>query len=121
MKMNHRAGIEPDPIPDSRATDAADRDAIVLQLLDELTAQARNGKTPDFASIGKRYPDLGDRHGGRRFRERVADPRLSRACQCWCQLSAYVRAAAACRRLRNLGGDRPRGHGSRLPRAAGEP
>jgi serine/threonine-protein kinase len=57
--MNHHSGTEPKPA-DSSATEAEDRDAIVVRLLDELTTQTRTGATPDFESIGRRHPDLVD-------------------------------------------------------------
>jgi serine/threonine-protein kinase len=36
----------------------ADRDALLIRILDELTAQARAGKSPDFDAIACEHPDL---------------------------------------------------------------
>jgi len=58
--MTQQSGIEPDPTADSSAARSEDRDAVVLRLLEELTAQARVGKIPDFEAIARRYPDLVD-------------------------------------------------------------
>jgi eukaryotic-like serine/threonine-protein kinase len=59
--MIHQSGIEPDPkAGNSGEPEPQDRDAIVLRLLDELTAGTRAGANPDFESIGKTYPDLVD-------------------------------------------------------------
>jgi eukaryotic-like serine/threonine-protein kinase len=56
--MNHESGIESGSGTDDSI--ASDHDAIVLGLLDELTAQSRGGKAPDFESISRRHPDLVD-------------------------------------------------------------
>jgi eukaryotic-like serine/threonine-protein kinase len=56
--MTHESEIEPArKLP---ALDPLDRDALVLQLLDEVTSQARDGKNPDFEALARRHPDLVD-------------------------------------------------------------
>jgi eukaryotic-like serine/threonine-protein kinase len=56
--MSRLAGDGPDA--DADAVLRQDRDALVLQLLDEVTAQARGGKNPDFEALARRHPDLVD-------------------------------------------------------------
>jgi len=56
--MNRDAEIE--PAAGRSDSGASDRDALVLQLLDEVTSQARGGKTPDFEALARRHPDLVD-------------------------------------------------------------
>jgi eukaryotic-like serine/threonine-protein kinase len=56
--MNRDAEIE--PAAGRSDSGASDRDALVLQLLDEVTSEARGGKTPDFEALARRHPDLVD-------------------------------------------------------------
>jgi serine/threonine protein kinase len=59
--MTQPSGIEPDSrTGDSGVANADDRDAIIVRLLDELAADAKSGKRPDFEAIARRHPDLVD-------------------------------------------------------------
>ena len=56
--MNRDAEIE--PAAGRSDSGASDRDAMVLRMLDEVTSEARGGKTPDFEALARRHPDLVD-------------------------------------------------------------
>jgi serine/threonine-protein kinase len=46
--------------PDHADGPAAQREALLIRLLDELTAESRAGRTPDFESIRRSHPELLD-------------------------------------------------------------
>jgi serine/threonine protein kinase len=56
--MNRDAEIE--PAAGRSDSGASDRDAMILRMLDEVTSEARGGKTPDFEALARRHPDLVD-------------------------------------------------------------
>ncbi len=56
--MNRDAEME--PAAGRSDSGASDRDAMILRMLDEVTSEARGGKTPDFEALARRHPDLVD-------------------------------------------------------------
>jgi len=49
-----------EPAPDRVPDGASEREALLVRLLDELTAQSRSGNPPDFEAIRRAHPDLVD-------------------------------------------------------------
>src|SRR5579864_2185832 len=53
--------VESKPSDDAKlGPEVGEREAILVQLLDDLAAQSRAGRAPDFDSIRRSHPDLAD-------------------------------------------------------------